>query len=60
MPDSEVERIVLNKGDLVCTEPMEKHALKALEKSTLMVFTRGPRGGKEYESDTFRLDQPLV
>jgi hypothetical protein len=38
----------------------ERHALQALEESTLMVFTKGPRGGKEYESDTYRLDVPLI
>jgi hypothetical protein len=24
------------------------------------VMTRGPRGGREYESDTFRLDEPMI
>ena len=42
------------------TIPMEKHALVGLEDSEMLVFTEGPRGGKEYESDTFRLDNPLV
>jgi hypothetical protein len=31
-----------------------------MENSEVMVFTKGPRGGKEYESDTFRLGVPLV
>jgi len=52
--------IILNKGELVVTEPMEKHVLVALDDSELLVFTKGPRGGKEYESDTFRLGIPLV
>jgi quercetin dioxygenase-like cupin family protein len=47
-------------GDLVATGPNERHALQGIEESTLMVFTRGPRGGKEYESDTFRLEVPLI
>lgn len=51
---------ILQKGDLAMTIPMEKHALVALEDSEMLVFTEGPRGGKEYESDTFRLDNPLV
>jgi quercetin dioxygenase-like cupin family protein len=51
---------ILQKGDLVMTIPMEKHALVGLEDSEMLVFTEGPRGGKEYESDTFRLEQPLV
>jgi oxalate decarboxylase/phosphoglucose isomerase-like protein (cupin superfamily) len=60
MPDGEVEEIVMNVGDLIETVPQEHHALKALEESTLMVFTKGPRGGKEYETDTFRLEDPLL
>jgi len=51
---------VMNKGDLTVTVPNESHALKALTPSVLMVFTKGPRGGKEYETDTFRLTKPLL
>jgi quercetin dioxygenase-like cupin family protein len=50
----------LEKGDFVVCVPNERHAFQALEDSELMVFTRGPRGGKEYESDTFRLEVPLI
>jgi quercetin dioxygenase-like cupin family protein len=60
MPEKEVEEIIMNAGDMVVTIPHERHALKALEKSTLLVLTKGPRGGKEYESDTFRLEKPLL
>jgi hypothetical protein len=35
--------------------PNERHAWIAIEDSLVVVMTRGPRGGKEYESDTFRL-----
>jgi quercetin dioxygenase-like cupin family protein len=58
--DGEIEEHILEPGDLVSTAPMEKHALAAIEDSELLVFTAGPRGGKEYESDTFRLDKPLA
>ncbi|MEK6886798.1 MAG: cupin domain-containing protein [Nanoarchaeota archaeon] len=54
------EELIMKPGDFVVSETNEAHALKALEKSTLMVFTKGPRGGKEYESDTFRLEKPLI
>jgi len=60
MPNQEIEEIVMNAGDFVETVPTEHHALKALEDSTLLVLTKGPRGGKEYESDTFRLETPLL
>jgi quercetin dioxygenase-like cupin family protein len=51
---------VMGKGDFVVTVPNERHALLALEDSELLVFTQGPRGGKEYESDTFRDETPLI
>lgn len=51
---------IMRLGDFALTEPNERHAFMAIEDSALMVFTRGPRGGKEYESDTYRLEIPLV
>ena len=38
--------IVMNKGDLVASEPMESHALVGVTNCELLVFTKGPRGGK--------------
>jgi quercetin dioxygenase-like cupin family protein len=55
-----VEKNILQAGDLARVEPNERHALVGIEDAVVMVFTRGPRGGKEYETDTFRLEQPLV
>ncbi|HCC47990.1 MAG TPA: hypothetical protein DEQ38_07750 [Elusimicrobia bacterium] len=60
LPGKPVRRAVMKKGDLIVTVPNESHALKALAPSELMVFTKGPRGGKEYENDTFRLTEPLL
>ncbi|MFA6189486.1 MAG: cupin domain-containing protein [Sulfuricurvum sp.] len=57
--DAPVEEIEMNEGDFIATEPNEAHALKAITDATILVFTKGPRGGKEYESDTFRLDVSL-
>lgn len=51
---------VMEPGDFVVTDPLVRHALVGLDESVLLVFTRGPRGGKEYESDTFRLEVPLA
>ena len=42
------------------TDKNEAHAVKALTDSTFLVFTQGPRGGTEYENDTFRLNVPLI
>jgi len=56
----EVKELVMERGDLIETLPNERHALLGLENSELLVLTRGPRGGKEYESDTYRLKTPLI
>jgi quercetin dioxygenase-like cupin family protein len=52
--------IILKKGDLVVTTKNESHAIKAIINSQFLVFTQGPRGGKEYENDTYRLSKPLI
>ena len=51
--------ITLNKDDVAVTVPFEQHALVGLTNCKVLVFTKGPRGGKEYESDTNRLKEPL-
>jgi dTDP-4-dehydrorhamnose 3,5-epimerase-like enzyme len=58
--DAAVERGVVRAGDVLMTGPMEAHAIEALEDTTMVVLTRGPRGGREYESDTYRLESPLI
>ena len=55
-----VKEMILSKGDLVVTSSNESHAIKAIQYSEYLVFTQGPRGGKEYENDTFRLAEPLI
>ena len=59
-PGEDVVERIMEPGDLIITGPNDRHALVGLEDSELMVFTKGPRGGKEYETDTFRLEVPLV
>lgn len=60
VPSQEVEETIMKPGDFIVTGPNVRHALVGLADSQLMVFTKGPRGGKEYESDTFRLDKPIT
>ena len=60
MPGEPVRSRVATAGDLVRTPPVERHAIVALEDTEFIVFTRGPRAGAAYESDTYRLDEPLV
>ena len=60
MPGGKIRATIINPGDLVFTPPLEKHALIALDDSEFLVFTRGPRGGKNYETDTYRLTKKLT
>jgi dTDP-4-dehydrorhamnose 3,5-epimerase-like enzyme len=55
-----IERGTAFPGDVLATGPMDAHAIEALEDTTMVVMTRGPRGGREYESDTYRLEAPLI
>ncbi|KAF0171858.1 MAG: cupin 2 conserved barrel domain protein [Limisphaerales bacterium] len=55
-----VKRRVVRSGDLVTSLPRECHAFEALEDSVLLAFCHGPRAGLNYESDTYRLAEPLT
>ena len=59
IPDEDVVTTILERGDLAVIDPLERHTLIALEESIFLVFTRGPRGGEDYEKDTYRLKIPL-
>jgi len=59
MPGEAVRKMTLATGDLIVNRPMESHTMIAMEDARFMVFTRGPRGGADYERDTFRLDVGL-
>ena len=58
-PGRRIETKLLKAGDLVISPPLERHAFRALADSELLAFCSGPRAGKEYESDTFKLDVPI-
>ena len=60
IPNKKIKTILLNPGDLALTLPGELHALIGVKDCECLVFTKGPRSGKEYESDTFRLEKPIV
>ena len=52
---------ILKVGDLVETPPNEMHALKIRKDGNeFIVFTIGKRGGKDYESDTYRFYPSLI
>jgi quercetin dioxygenase-like cupin family protein len=49
----ELETLNLVQGDFIVSYPNEAHAFRALEPSELLIFTKGPRSGKNYKEDTF-------
>ena len=52
---------VLKVGDFVETPTNEMHALKIGKNGNeFVVFTIGKRGGKDYESDTYRFSPSLI
>ena len=55
-PGGPVEIKTLGSGDMMISVPFEKHALHAVEDSELLIITKGPRGGMDYEADTFRVE----
>jgi quercetin dioxygenase-like cupin family protein len=60
MPGKDPVEAIMVEGDLIVNVPEERHAFEALEDSTFLVLTRGPRGGEDYEKDTYRLETPLI
>ncbi len=51
---------IAGPGEMLVDEPGVPHAWKALEDTDVLVFTQGPRSGADYESDTYRLEVPLI
>lgn len=48
---------ILKPGDIVITPPYEIHALRTKNyENEFVVFSKGLRGGKDYEKDTFRVE----
>jgi len=48
--------IVLSRGDMVFTPPMEDHATVFLEDTDLVVMSKNPRDQAAYESDVVRVE----
>ena len=49
--------VTAGAGDFIISEPNEIHAWRTgPEGCTLIAFAQGPRGGEDYENDTFRVD----
>lgn len=58
--DDKVKSVIVKKGEMVTTPPYEVHALEILEDNQFIVFSEGLRGGKDYETDTFRIQPTLI
>ncbi|MAR99889.1 MAG: hypothetical protein CMH24_00760 [Nitrosomonadales bacterium] len=58
MPNEKVEKRILKSGDMLESPIMERHSLHGVDgNSVLLILTKGPRGGGQYEEDTFRVSQ---
>ncbi len=55
IPGKSIVTHTVVRGDLMINPPLERHAWIVLEDTLVFVLTKGPRGGKDYESDTYRL-----
>ncbi len=55
-----VRSAILGPGDLAMSPPGEAHAIVSLRASTFLAISHGPRHGRNYEADTFRLVRPLA
>ena len=53
--DQEPKKVVLKKGDMVFTPPMEDHATVFTEDTVLLAMSRNPRDQEAYESDVKRI-----
>lgn len=56
LSSQKTKKTVCKKGDIILSKPNVIHAFKYLKDSNMIVFTIGPRGGKNYEDDTFRVN----
>ncbi|MDB2478819.1 cupin domain-containing protein [Alphaproteobacteria bacterium] len=60
LKEEKIDRKILTKGMIVCALPWVAHAIRSVTYSEILIFTKGPRSGKDYELDTFRLETPLL
>ena len=51
---SKTKSIKLKKNAFLVTRPLEIHAYKFIKNTKLLIISKGLRGGKDYEKDTFR------
>ncbi len=49
------KKVLVKKGDLVCTPPHEIHAIKIVKKNKLLEFSDIIRTKKKYQNDIIRI-----
>lgn len=59
-PGGLTDKRTWGRGQMVVDKPGVEHAWRAETDVLVLVFTRGPRAGEDYESDTARLNAPLI
>ena len=52
--------IIMNEGDMIESPPLVIHSFRFLTDNQIIVFTKGKRGGKDYEKDTFRINTSII
>jgi quercetin dioxygenase-like cupin family protein len=58
--DSEkIDFEILMAGDLALSAPSVSHGLLAMDDAEILIITKGPRAGFDYETDTYRLEESL-
>jgi quercetin dioxygenase-like cupin family protein len=58
--DDGVHQKTYGPGSLITEHAGIQHAWRAESDCTVLVFTRGPRSGAAYETDTTRLEVPIL
>jgi hypothetical protein len=53
--EKKIKKIKLKKFSYIITKPYEYHAYKFHKVTNMLIFSKGLRGGRDYEKDTFRL-----
>ena len=53
--EKKIKKIKLKKFSYIITKPCEHHAYKFHKDTNILIFSKGLRGGRDYEKDTFRL-----
>lgn len=59
-PKNGRQRNIYGPGEMAVEEPGVAHAWLAIEDTEVLVFTKGPRSGEDYETDTVRLEVPIL